>query len=245
MAGEGTAVAQGQSGHEVELDREARDELRERSLNAAPRFYNPWVHLAIPSVFGIVVFAGCVALLQEPTWRDALMVPVTWVLANIGEWRVHKYWLHRRSRLAPVLYDQHTPMHHMVYLTDDMEIRSARELRLVLIPAYGIMLIFLSLLVPSALLWWAGYRNVALLFVATEMYYVLSYEWLHLSYHLPRDSFIGRRKLIGWLRNHHAVHHDPRLMQRLNFNVTVPFWDWVMGTMVRTVDEGMARKSGR
>jgi hypothetical protein len=230
---------------EVALAPDAREALREESLAKAPRFYNPWVHLAVPSLFGIAVFGGCMALLQHTSWRDLLAVPVTWLLANIGEWRVHKYWLHRRSRLAPVLYDQHTPMHHMVYLTDDMEIRSPRELRLVLIPAYGIMLIFLSLLVPSALLWWAGYRNVALFFVATEMAYVLSYEWLHLAYHLPRDSFIGRRRTIGWLRNHHALHHDPRLMQSLNFNVTVPFWDWAMGTMVRTVDEGLARKTRR
>jgi sterol desaturase/sphingolipid hydroxylase (fatty acid hydroxylase superfamily) len=34
------------------------------------------------------------------------------------------------------------------------------------------------------------------------------------------------------LRRHHAIHHDPRLMQRYNFNVTVPLWDWVRGTIV-------------
>jgi len=59
---------------------------------------------------------------------------------------------------------------------------------------------------------------------------VLSYEWLHLSYHLPPESRVGRLRPIRALCRHHALHHDPRLMQRWNFNVTVPFWDWVMRT---------------
>ena len=27
------------------------------------------------------------------------------------------------------------------------------------------------------------------------------------------------------------MHHDPKLMQRWNMNVTVPLWDWVRGTV--------------
>jgi sterol desaturase/sphingolipid hydroxylase (fatty acid hydroxylase superfamily) len=150
--------------------------------------------------------------------------------------------LHRRSKVAPVLYDRHTPEHHMVYVTDDMAIRNRREMRLVLIPAYGILLLFGGVLLPAAALWLAGLRNVALLFVAVEMAYVLSYEWLHLSYHLPEDSVIGRRRLIRLLRRHHAVHHDPRLMQRWNFNVTVPLWDWIQGTLVKSVGEALERE---
>jgi sterol desaturase/sphingolipid hydroxylase (fatty acid hydroxylase superfamily) len=65
------------------------------------------------------------------------------------------------------------------------------------------------------------------------MLYVVSYEWLHLAYHLPADSFIGRRWLIARLRRHHALHHDPRLMQKWNFNVTFPIWDRVRGTVYR------------
>ena len=63
--------------------------------------------------------------------------------------------------------------------------------------------------------------------------YVVVYEWLLLSYHLPADSFIGSLALIRFLRTTHAIHHDPRLMQRFNFNVTLPLWDLVRGTWVR------------
>jgi sterol desaturase/sphingolipid hydroxylase (fatty acid hydroxylase superfamily) len=62
---------------------------------------------------------------------------------------------------------------------------------------------------------------------------VLVYEWLHLAYHLPDESFIGRRLLIRRLRQHHARHHNPKLMQRWNMNVTLPLFDWVFGTIHR------------
>jgi len=160
-------------------------------------------------------------------------VPAVWIFNNINEWRIHRDILHRRFPIAPVLYDRHTPEHHMIYVTDDMAMRNRREFRLVLIPAYGLFLIFVTLLPLTSLIWFVGLRNLALLYLATSMGYVVSYEWLHLSYHLPHDSRIGRLGPIRMLRRHHAIHHDPRLMQRYNFNVTIPFWDWIRGTMIR------------
>ena len=65
------------------------------------------------------------------------------------------------------------------------------------------------------------------------MLYVVSYEWLHLSFHLPATHFIARLGVVKKLKRHHATHHDPRLMQKWNFNVTVPLWDWVRGTIWR------------
>jgi len=54
---------------------------------------------------------------------------------------------------------------------------------------------------------------------------MVGYELSHLSYHLPETTWIGRRRVIRWLREHHARHHDPRLMQKWNFNVTIPVFD--------------------
>jgi hypothetical protein len=224
------------------LPDDERHALRRKLIDAIPRWYSPWGHLAVPSLFGLSVMAGCIALLEPLAWWHLMAVPATYLLANIGEWRAHKYWLHRRSKIAPVLYDRHTPQHHMIYVTEDMAVRDRREWRLVLIPAYGIMMLFVGVSIPAAAVWLAGFRNIALLFVATEMAYVLSYEWLHLSYHMPEDSSVGRLWLVRTLRRHHAVHHDPRLMQRWNFNVTVPLWDWVKGTSVKSVDDALSRR---
>jgi hypothetical protein len=214
-------------------DAEARDALRARLVARIPAWYSPAAHLAVPSLFGLAIIAVAIVLIDGLRPWELLTIPVVYVLSNATEWRVHRDLLHRRHPLAKVLYDRHTPEHHMVYVTDDMAMRSPREFRLVLIPAYGIMLIFLGNLPVAAGLWALGWPNVGALFAATGMAYAVSYEWLHLCYHLPADSWLGRRRLIVALRRHHAVHHDPALMQTWNLNVTVPLWDWVRGTIHR------------
>ncbi len=217
---------------ETILPPERRDALRAQLLAETPRWYVPTVHMLVPSLCGIAMIAIALSLIRELTAWQLLTVPIVYVLANANEWTIHRIALHRRHPLAPVLYDQHTPKHHMLYVTDDMAIRDRREYRLVLIPAYGLFLIFVTSLPITATIWWLGFHNVACLYAATAIGYAVSYEWLHLSYHLPHHHPVARSRVIRALRRHHAIHHDPRLMQRWNLNVTVPLWDVVMGTTV-------------
>lgn len=209
----------------------SREEFRKAMVAAIPAWYRPWAHFLFPTLFGLVVVALCLSSIRGLALWELGLVPLFWVLNNAAEWRVHRDLLHKRSRIAPILYERHTPLHHRVYSTEDMAIRDRREFRLVLLPSWGIVLIAVGVAVPAGLLWLAGLPNVAALYVAVDLLYTLSYEWLHLSYHLPPESRVGRLRLVQRLRRHHATHHDPRLMQRYNFNVTVPFWDWVRGTI--------------
>ncbi|MEO8877792.1 MAG: sterol desaturase family protein [Polyangiaceae bacterium] len=102
-----------------------------------------------------------------------------------------------------------------------------------LIPFYGVLSI-LAVTLPIAVgLTLLGQRNAGYLFVVATTLYVLSYEWLHLAYHMPQQSLVGRLPGLPALRKHHATHHDPELMQKWNFNVTVPLWDFVCGTIYR------------
>jgi sterol desaturase/sphingolipid hydroxylase (fatty acid hydroxylase superfamily) len=213
---------------EVPMDRHAA--FRQKLLDETPGWYNPYVHLAVPSTFGIAFILAMLSRLAGLTLIEALTVPLTYVFANAVEWWAHKYLLHHRSPLAPVLYDQHTPKHHVVYTHRDMAIRDLREFRLVLIPAYGIMLIGVAILPVVYALSRFTTPNIGALYGATAMFYSVSYEWLHLSYHMDPDSFVGRLGLVRWLRVQHTIHHNPRLMTSKNFNVTVPVWDHVMGT---------------
>ncbi len=216
---------------EVALSPDRRAALRDTLIAETPSWYVPWVHMLIPSCFGIGMILVALSLLRDVTASQLLTVPIVYLLANANEWTIHRWALHRRNPLAPVLYEQHTPKHHMLYITDDMAIRDPREYRLVLIPAYGLFLIFVTSLPITALIWWLVSRNVACLYAATAIGYAVSYEWLHLSYHLPHDHPVGRSRIIRALRRHHAIHQDPRLMQRWNLNVTVPLWDVVMRTI--------------
>jgi hypothetical protein len=156
---------------------------------------------------------------------------VTLLLAFGFEWRVHQLALHRRLPIVGFLYRRHTLEHHVIYTYDDMAIRSARELRLILMPAYAVVLVFL-VDTPFALLSARLFSaNTGCLFMATSMVFFVSYEWLHCAYHLPKDDPIGRLAVIARLREHHRRHHDPRLMRRWNFNVTVPVFDWIYRTV--------------
>ncbi len=216
------------------LPREKRDAIRAEWARTAG-FYNPWVHLGVTSIFGSAVIALGFALLHDVHWWDVAFGFGLFVLSNATEWRIHRDLLHKRLKPFHFLYDQHTPMHHMVFVTDDMEIRNTREFRFVLIPAYAIVVAFFGLLPGMWLIWHFNPQdhNLAAVFGIETMGYIVSYEWLHLSYHLPENSFVGRLRLVRFLRKHHAIHHDPRLMQKWNFNVSLPLWDLVRRTYVR------------
>lgn len=213
------------------LTEERRNAIRKRSLDAIPWWYSPYGHLASTTGIGLVVLATSITRLHGVRWTDLLVVPGVVLLANFYEWLVHRNVLHKRFWPFEVIYDKHTPMHHMVYVENDMALRDVKEFRLVLIPAAGVLGIVLAT-APIAFALAHLWSNVAgWLFLLTASLFMVSYEILHLCYHAPKESFVGRRRAIAALRAHHARHHDPRLMQRYNFNVTIPLFDWIMGTM--------------
>jgi hypothetical protein len=212
-------------------DSRSREQFRADLLAKQPRWYSPWVHLALTTGIGVGAIAVCLPRLVSPTWLELLTVPVVFVVSNLAEWHAHRNLLHRRFRPMAVLYDQHTPMHHRMYRYGSMQIQSWRELRFVLIPAMGVFGIVITAAPAAAL---AGHflgANVGWLFLMTAALYVVGYELSHLAYHLPERSFVGRLALVRVLREHHALHHDPRLMQRYNMNVTIPLADLLLGTM--------------
>jgi hypothetical protein len=215
-----------------------RNAVRQKALGEIPWWYNPYAHLASTTGIGLVVLIVSVLRLHDVRWTDLLVIPVVVLIANFYEWHVHKTVLHRRFWPFEVIYDKHTPMHHMVYVEEDMALRSAQEFRLILIPAAGVLGIVIAAAPIALLLAWIWSSAAGWLFLLTASLFMVSYEVLHLCYHAPADSFIGRRAIIRVLRAHHARHHDPRLMQRYNFNVTVPLFDWIMGTMAPSKNEG-------
>lgn len=218
---------------------DGRDDLRRRVVAALPRWYSHWTHLLGPAAIGAVAVAACLALLSGVT-RAELAAAAAWLVAcNAIEWSIHRNLLHRRSW---AVYDKHLPEHHGIFRDHDMAIRTPREFALVLVPGYALFLLFVAFLPVAAALSLLS-PNLALLFLAISISYVLAYEWMHLLYHLP----VPRR---GWpgaieaLRRHHAAHHDPKLMQEWNFNTTLPLWDRVRGTRYRSGAEASREPAG-
>jgi hypothetical protein len=199
---------------------------------ASPR-YSPWAHFLTTSLGAIALMAGSLLCLRDVRAWQLLMVPVAYVIGNAGEWHLHRGLLHHRHPPLEILYDRHTPRHHGVFIEDDMAIRSAREIRMVMFPPYAFAGGMLLLAPVALLLVLIGQPNLAALWMATVAGYFLSYEWLHLAFHLPAGSRIGRLGFVRALARNHSAHHDPARMQRANFNVTVPLWDLVRGTLER------------
>ena len=80
--------------------------------------------------------------------------------------------------------------------------------------------------------WWRGWGAAGIFFLAAALYFV-TYEGLHALYHLP-DRPCGGSGLGGRcstrMRSHHRHHHRLDRMSHVNFNVTFPLMDWVLGT---------------
>jgi hypothetical protein len=213
----------------MRYDRASCAERRRHFLEQIPAWYNPWFHLVVPSLVGLVLMYLAASFASGVLWWEYLVVPFFWLLSNAFEWRAHKHLLHRRLYPFELIYRRHIE-HHGIYTNEDMSIRDRNEYRLVLLPLLGVLLIFVGLLILGGLLYAFSTVNLTCLYLITTIGYVLSYEWLHLSYHLPPEHPISGIAIIQKLKRHHLLHHAPRLMQRWNFNVTIPLWDLVRGT---------------
>jgi hypothetical protein len=218
-----------------------RKRIREKLLEAIPSSYSPFLHLAATTGIGALLLAAGVWGVHQVRLVELLAVPATVLFANAFEWRAHKDLMHKLREPFGILYRRHTPQHHAVYVEDDMAVRDWRELKLVLIPAWGVFGIVLTLAPFAYAMAHFTTANAGWLVLVTAGLYMVAYELSHLSYHLPPESFIGRLALVRVLRRHHAKHHDPRLMHRWNFNVTIPLFDWVHGTIWR---EGAVTEAG-
>jgi hypothetical protein len=225
------------------LTEPVRQRTRNRLLAEIPPGYRPWLHLACTVGIGVALLVAGALEIRHVRALELLTLPIVFVLANGFEWRAHRDVLHRSRWPFRVLYRKHTPEHHVVYVEHDMTIRDWRELRLVLIPAAGVLTIVVSLAPFAALMGLVFTWNTGWLVLLSAGLYMVGYELSHLSYHLPPESFVGRRSLVRALRRHHARHHDPRLMKRWNFNVTIPLFDWMYGTIARRRHE-LARPRG-
>ncbi len=215
----------------MEPDRESR--RAEFVAKWVPVGYRPWLHLILPTLVALAVLGTAIALIADLRRVELWAIPIAYIAGLGFEWRAHKDILHRRLPGLGELYERHERTHHVIYTADDMAMRSQREWMLVLMPWFAILLIVGMLLPVMTVVAWLSTRNCALLSLCTSVLFFLQYEWMHLSYHLPDEHPIARLRLIRYLSALHRSHHDPRNMKRWNFNITIPLFDVLHGTLNR------------
>jgi sterol desaturase/sphingolipid hydroxylase (fatty acid hydroxylase superfamily) len=218
---------------------------RAEIIKLIPRWYSPVLHFLIPAVLGLGAMIAAIANIHQLRSIELLAIPATLVLGFAFEWRVHKWVLHHRTPGVQTLYERHELQHHVIYTYDHMQLRDYREMWTILMPSYAVVLVFI-MNVPFALIAWKLFTfNTALVFLATAMIFFLTYEWLHASYHMPPTTWIGRNPIIARLRELHRRHHDPRLMKSWNFNVSLPVFDVLYGTLWNPEREALLHRKQR
>lgn len=208
------------------------EKRRAKIVGSIPKYYNKYIHLIVPSALVLAVLICSIYLMGHFSFLTAA---ITLFILFGFEWLVHKNILHKPQFGLKSIYMQHT-LHHIIFTHDDMAIRSGRELNLVLMPAYAVVLVFVLLAPITGLLFWLFGISVALSMLFTSMVFFILYEWLHLSYHLPESHWLVQNRIIQYLKKKHQTHHNITLMTKYNFNVTVPVFDWIMSTNKKNED---------
>jgi hypothetical protein len=205
--------------------------FRARELAAIPRWYSPLLHFGGTVTVGLIAVILTVSMIGTFSWAEMLIVVPVVLIANVIEWSIHRDALHHpKQGFLRDIYHQHTMRHHRIFRTESMALHEWREIKFVMLSVKTIGLIAL-LAAPIALLpGWLFGADVGWIAMATEVLYVVSYELVHLSHHLPDGHWFRRLGWLDGLRWHHAIHHDPRVMRKSNFCVTFPFADWLFKT---------------
>ncbi len=197
-----------------------------------PRGYRGWLHLLFTFGIGGAALLACLLELQAVRPLEWLAIPVAFLYANLAEYWGHRGPMHHLTRGLGAIYERHTRQHHRFFTDDSMPVDELRDLRAVLFPPVLMTFFITAFALPAWLLLAAiASPNVAWLFVATSLGYFLNYEFLHLAYHLPPGHPLARLPLIGRLKQLHQIHHDPRQMAHVNFNITYPIGDVLFGTL--------------
>jgi hypothetical protein len=204
---------------------------RYRADVIGPR-YSGAAHFLFTTCMSLGVITALAWGVRAPTWREWLTVPIGFLVANAAEYFGHRGPMHHKRRFLGLIFKRHTLEHHRFFTDEAMSYESARDIKMVLFPPSVLLFFFGGIGLPlGGLAWLAFGGNVARLFLSTAFAYYLTYEWLHFSYHLSPETWLGRLRVIAALRGHHQRHHDPARMTTHNFNITFPICDAVFGTI--------------
>jgi hypothetical protein len=193
-------------------------------------------HIARTASLATLIAAGALVMARHARPLDWALAPTFFVVANFVEWLVHRYPMHRPST-PRILYRNHTLLHHLAFTEANLPITRTAELGLVMMPWYTMIGLFLfasPVMVVAGLLRGVGLAGV---FLLAAVAYFAMYEVLHALYHLP-DATLDRAGLGRWrwfraAQAHHRRHHVLQRMSDVNFNVTFPLMDRLLGTNQR------------
>ncbi len=199
--------------------------------NRVPWFYFGEIHLLFTAAVLLGTIGWHLSRVSAPGWLDFLVLAATLLMGNGAEYFIHRYPLHQVYPLFKPLYKIHSLEHHRFYVYEAMEFESFKDFMMVLFPPWAPVLT--ALFTSAAGAWliapFLG-SGAGHFFAAGGTGTLALYEILHGLAHCSDDGWAGKLPLVQGIRNHHRLHHDPRLMSRYNFNITFPVFDFLLGT---------------
>lgn len=190
-----------------------------------PRLYHGYVHMAFTTVISLGSAAYLFARVEHATPLEWLALPGILVLASLLEYAEHRFVLHREVPGGAFAYKIHTLEHHRFFTDTEFLPKDHRDLFFVLFPlklAFGY--VFVTVFPVAWLVGWLATPNAGAMAGAGSALFFFLYEVIHFSSHLGWNS---------WIARHHRLHHDRKLMGVANFNVVLPVFDWMFGTLRR------------
>lgn len=207
--------------------------FRQAYRDRIERWYSGWLHVAVIYAIGAAALWMFASRIVAPvTWYQWAVIPFVLVVANILEWAMHLFVMHRprKNRIARAIYRRHTLMHHQFFTEENYRIDSVRDFRIVFFPPYTFLAALLLAAPGSAVLGFILGANAGWLSMCTVASLYMTYEAFHFCCHVPDNWFVRHAPFINTIRRHHIAHHDQSIMMDRNMNLTFPIADWMFGT---------------
>ncbi len=191
-------------------------------------------HVSVFAALALTALGFAGWLLGDARPRDLWIVPAYLGAANLVEYIVHR-WLMHRPLPVRALYRGHTLGHHRAFHHDTMAVDSLREMELVMMPWYTVIAYFGAIGPVAALVARTFGRGAGGLLLLTGVTTFVLYEGMHALYHLPAATLAGlgldRNRLFNFVYRHHRHHHRLARMRWVNFNISCPLADRIFGTL--------------
>jgi hypothetical protein len=195
-------------------------------------WYNGYFHVAVIYLMGGSALYYYVQHLQAVAWWEWLTIPVLFAVCNLFEWAVHRYVMHRPTKIPGLraVYARHTLNHHQFFTDGEMRFRDHLDWRVTVFPPFALVTFTVMSIPPALIFGLLITANVGWLVIITTTSMYLIYEFMHFCCHVDENWFVRHCPFVNTLRRHHFAHHNTRLMMETNMNLTFPIADWLFGT---------------
>jgi hypothetical protein len=205
-------------------------EIPARDRPPRPRLWVSYYHVVYTVIFCVSGILATLYLIKTFTLIDILVIPATFVVANVMEYVIHRWPMHHRYPHVGIMFDLHM-IHHRYFFEENYRIDSFADYSMIVFPPMVLnILAFVYCPILASPIWWLLGKDAALMLFASIMGYYLLMQIIHVATHLPEHHWVVGIPGIRYLWTHHIIHHSRRHMTKVNFNFIVPLTDVIIGT---------------